>query len=155
MLTVGILGAMTFVAVWASVIDVRAHRLPNELTGIIFICGLALTVLWLAMTDGFFPSMKLAIWLAITTFHIALALLPSRPVGMGDAKLIAGLSLPMVWWGSATTWLLLAYFSGSAVGLVRRRTLQSQRIAFGPYLTGGWIVVVVGQLARVAMAYSR
>ncbi len=98
---------------------------------------------------------KVLTWLVITGVHCGFALLSRGALGMGDAKLIAGLSLPLVWWGAALSWLAIAYCSAAIVGIATKISGKSRRIAFGPHLTGGWILLVVGQLAGVAMAYSR
>ena len=155
MVSLLLLSAMTVFAVLAARIDYATHRLPNRLTAAIFLLGLGLVAFWLTISLPACMARWLVEWFVVGLVHLGLAILGRGALGMGDVKFIAGLALPVVWWGNVWLCLLLAYCSGALWGLSGHARQYSRRIAFGPHLAGGWIVVVVGQLGSVAMAYSR
>ncbi len=145
---------MGSLAIQASLIDARTFRLPNRLTAGIFVAALLCLFCWSRLVSRV-DWYRALTWLVIVGVHFGFALLSRGALGMGDAKLIAGLSLPLIWWGAALSWLTIAYCSAAIFGMANMIFRKSRRIAFGPHLTGGWILLVMGQLAGVAMAYSR
>lgn len=155
MVSLLLLSAMTVFAVLAARIDYATYRLPNRLTAAIFLLGLGVVAFWLTISLPVSMARCLVEWFVVVLVHLGLAVLGQGALGMGDVKFIAGLATPLVWWGNVWLWLLLAYCSGALWGLSGQARRFSRRIAFGPHLAGGWIVVVMGQLAGVAMAYSR
>ena len=153
MLSTLLLLSVCTVAIHASIVDKHSFRLPNTHTGAIAAMNLVLFLMWSSL-DGIRYQVALQ-WIAVAVAHGLLAMLPGRVFGMGDAKLVGALALVMLWWGAFTEWMLLSYLAASARGVTNVRSGWSQRIAFGPYLSGAWMLIVVGQLARVAMAYGR
>lgn len=144
-----VLVAQSVYAVQAARIDVREFRLPNRYTAIIAACG---------VLGAIARSAELYIVIAVllvSALHVLPNLLGKAWIGMGDAKLIAGLGLSLTSIESVLAWLWLAYAVAAVVGLLLQKIHLSQKIPFGPYLTATWIAVVMGDYARVAMAYSR
>jgi Flp pilus assembly protein protease CpaA len=146
---------MGSLAIQASRIDAQIFRLPNRLTAGVFVTAIFCVMGWSRVVPREDGILMVLTWVTITGLHVGLSLLSNSSLGMGDAKLIAGLSLPLIWWGSVLNWLTLAYCSAAIVGMATKISGKSRRIAFGPHLTGGWILLLVGQLSGVAMAYSR
>lgn len=153
MISVLFLLALAVVSLDAARVDLRERRLPNRHTlTIAFLVGCLLAV-WLsnfsASANWWWPA------LAVSAIHVALALLPARVLGMGDAKLIAAMSPLMSWWNVLALWLLISYTSAACGGLILMKLSRNSRIPFGPHLIAAAMVVVVGQFARVALAYCR
>lgn len=74
---------------------------------------------------------------------------------MGDAKFIAGLGFSFLNPAYIWIWLYLTYAMGLIHGLWRVFRQKSSRIPFGPSIYGAWLVMYMGELAHVAMDYSR
>lgn len=137
------------VAIKASIIDFQTYRLPNRLNLIIALLGVAALVI-----RGYDTAFLLSLFLLVA-LHVFPQLLGKRWIGMGDSKLMLGLGLGAPSTAALLLWLWLAYFSAAVIGLGVKKLKFSEKIAFGPYLTAAWIIVVMGDYARVAMAYSR
>lgn len=152
-LSILLLIAGSLVAVHASIIDRRSFRLPNSHTLVIGSINALLVLAWTTLSGvRILVSFQ---WLAVVIVCTLLALIPAQLFGMGDAKMIAACAPVMLWWGTFTEWIVLSCFVASVRSVAYMRSGWNQRIAFGPYLTGAWMVVVMGQLACVAMAYCR
>lgn len=147
------LAAILSVATRAAVIDSRVQRLPNSLNFTLAALCVSLVILW----SGFGSPRQGAVWefFTLLSLHIGLLFFPERPLGMGDIKFILAVSPLMIWWGVVLTWLLLAYISAAVWSLVRRKVSRHLRIPFGPHLVAATWLVVVGESARVALAYCR
>lgn len=138
-----------------SLIDWRTQRLPDALTGLIAVSGLAVAVFYdlpnlhghlIGLLAGF-----TAFWFIGALYR---SLRGQTGLGLGDAKLLAGLGAWVSWEGLAAVILLAA---ASAIVTVLFRALlkpgehislnAAQRIPFGPFLSlGGWIVWLYGPL---------
>jgi Flp pilus assembly protein protease CpaA len=140
-----LLSIIFLLSVRASFIDYRQGILPNRLTGAIFL----LALVWLIFSDTDLNILEYSI---VICLHFAAVFLPRGAIGAGDAKLIAGLALTTASWEVSWIWLLLAYTSAAFWALFTRK---SPNIRFGPWLSAAWFVVGMGQLAHVALAYSR
>jgi leader peptidase (prepilin peptidase)/N-methyltransferase len=128
--------------------DVREHRLPNVLV----IPGIGVGLLscvgeWLI--SGRPPIVSLVAAGAYAGFLLVLNLLGG--MGMGDVKVAAALGLAS--WSTAVAVLspVVAFLAGglvSAVLLVAGR--RGRRIAFGPFLLGGfWAAIGLVALSRL------
>ena len=130
-----------------SIIDFKSHRLPNQLVG------------WFAATEILIfggtswitsdPShlMTALGTAAVTTIIYSMLYLVSRgSLGMGDVKFAFPLGL-VVGWYSADYWLLAIFVSillaglVAVIGLLTKRMTRKSRLAFGPYMFIGTIIV--------------
>ncbi|MEN9710615.1 MAG: hypothetical protein RL441_607 [Actinomycetota bacterium] len=153
MISVLFLLALAVVCLDAARVDLRERRLPNRHTFTIAVVVGSLLAAWQSDFTGSRPWWWPA--LAVSVVHLGLALLPARVLGMGDAKLIAAISPLMSWWNALALWLLISYASAACWGLILMKLSRNSRIPFGPHLIAAAMAVVVGQFARVALAYCR
>ena len=138
-----------------SLIDWRTERLPDALTGSIAVSGLAVAAFYdLPNLGGHMIGLLVgfvAFWLVGAVYHL---LRKRAGLGLGDAKLLAGLGAWVSWEGLSAIIFLAA---ASAIVAVLFRALlktgetvaltSAQRIPFGPFLSlGGWIVWLYGPL---------
>lgn len=145
------LGPLYLVAVaWPlTVIDVRERRLPNRLTLPVFpitLFGQGIAVL-LGEDVG---RLIVAVLIAIVTFAIALMLNLFAGLGMGDVKLIAGISLALAWFSPIlpAVAILISFLAAGAASLALlalRKTRMGSSIALGPYLLFGFLVCFIAQ----------
>jgi leader peptidase (prepilin peptidase) / N-methyltransferase len=145
------LGPLYLVAVsWPlTAIDVRERRLPNRLTLPVFPVAIFGHVLAIAFgaEPGRLWSSLIASALA---FVFALVLNRTAGLGMGDVKLIAGITLALAWFHPflPAIALLIALISAGAVSiamLALRKTRMGSSIALGPYLLAGYVVTLIFQ----------
>lgn len=145
------LGPLYLVAVaWPlTVIDIRERRLPNRLTLPVFpitVIGQGLAI-WLGEDVWRLFGALLA---AIVAFVIALVLNRIAGLGMGDVKLIAGITLALAWFSPLLPLaaLFVAFVTAGVVSLallVLRKTRMGSSIALGPYLLFGFVVCFIAQ----------
>lgn len=125
------------------VIDFRERRLPNKIT----IPGFLLSLLGLVLS---FEWSRVFTALAISALLFGVGTLISLRgwIGMGDVKLVAGLSLLLAWFDPALVWQATLWSFGIAtlvvlVGFVAKKMTARSTIALGPYLlVGFWLVVI-------------
>ena len=87
---------------------------------------------------------------AFIAFAIALLLNYIAGLGMGDVKLIAGITFALAWFSPLlpVTAILVAFVSAGAASLVLlalRKTRMGSSIALGPYLLFGFVVCFIAQ----------
>ena len=114
----------------------------------------ALVLVWFALSGDVARLETTLGWsAAIAIAHLLLVILPPYGLGAGDFKLVTALIPVIAWWGGIQIWLWLWFsYSGAAIyGLIRRNRGFIGPLAFGPWLVTAWIVIVMGDLARVAM----
>jgi leader peptidase (prepilin peptidase)/N-methyltransferase len=130
-----------------SIIDFNSHRLPNRLVGWftatqVFVLGITSWV----TTDQ--ARLMAALGTATVTMLVYLLLyLASRgSLGMGDVKFAFPLGL-CVGWYSPNFWLMTIFVSFlmagliAIIGLVTKRVTRKSRLAFGPYMFLGTLIV--------------
>jgi leader peptidase (prepilin peptidase)/N-methyltransferase len=130
-------------------IDQRHQLLPDALTLPLLPAGLA--VAWTAVGNAWPDHLIGAVsgFAAFYAIGVAYRHLRKRPgLGLGDAKLLAGIGAWVAWQGLASV-VLLAALSGLLLVLARRfsgRPLElAERLPFGPHLAlGGWLVWLHG-----------
>ena len=145
------LGPLYLVAVaWPlTVIDIRERRLPNRLTLPAFpitLLGQGIAVL---MGEDVW-RLLVSVLAAFIAFAIALLLNYIAGLGMGDVKLIAGITFALAWFSPLlpVTAILVAFVSAGAASLVLlalRKTRMGSSIALGPYLLFGFVVCFIAQ----------
>jgi leader peptidase (prepilin peptidase) / N-methyltransferase len=131
--------ATTLPLVW---IDLRERRLPNNIT----LPGIAISFFGLALT---FDWMRLLLVMAIAggIFTVGTLISLKGFIGMGDVKLMTGLSLLLTWFSPHLLWqsLLWTFLSAGVFvlgGLMFKKITTRSTIALGPYLlVGFWLVV--------------
>ena len=130
-----------------SIIDFKSHRLPNRLVGWftasqIFFIG---AVGWIA-SDLARLTTALGIAVATMIVYVLLYLVSRGSLGMGDVKFAFPLGL-CVGWYSADYWLVAIFISFllaglvAVIGLVTKRMTRKSRLAFGPYMFLGTLIV--------------
>lgn len=120
--------------------DVAEHRLPNRLTGSFALWSAAAALVLTLVTGDSGPLvLALAVAVVIGVVGLALALLPSGAVGMGDAKLAPTVAFQCAFlgWDHLLGGLVGTLLAAAAAGvwlLATRRVARGGRIAFGPFL---------------------
>ncbi|TSC80541.1 MAG: leader peptidase (prepilin peptidase) / N-methyltransferase [Candidatus Peregrinibacteria bacterium Gr01-1014_25] len=123
-------------ALWAlmliAVTDARTQKIPDALTGILAVAALGHRFFLDDLRiDGAFAALAVlgAQWIVSR----------GRWVGTGDLFLAAAIGLLVGSWAHALIALGLAYIIGAvfAAGVLLRRPVLGQRIAFGPFLALG------------------
>ncbi|MHB8189155.1 MAG: prepilin peptidase [Ferrimicrobium sp.] len=146
------LGVALFGGLIAAGVDRTTYRIPNRVTYPAFVIVAALTLSDSIATSQ--PGVLIgalvasgALWL----LFVGLRVVSRGGMGMGDAKLAALLGLGVGPLGLAAVigTMIGAFGLGSIVGIVevmRGRTTMKGRLAFGPFLTAGAMVVVVARV---------
>ena len=130
-----------------SSIDLKSHRLPNRLVG----WFTATQILIMGITSWItsdLARLTTALGIAVATMFVYLLLyLVSRgSLGMGDVKFAFPLGL-CVGWYSADHWLVAIFVSFllaglvAVIGLATKRMTRKSRLAFGPYMFLGTLIV--------------
>ena len=128
-----------------SAIDLKEHRLPNQLVAWFTAIQLA-TLIALSLDD--FNELKTPLLVAIVTtaIYLILFILSRGALGMGDVKFAFPLGL-CVGWYSANHWLVAIFVSFllaglvAVIGLATKRMTRKSRLAFGPYMFLGTLIV--------------
>ena len=130
-----------------AVIDLAEHRLPNRWTIPLFFSLVSVSV---AFGDG--DSFRHAALGAVVTglAFWGLAVMPGRPLGMGDVKLQCGLGWMLGYGG--VSWAIIGAAGSFVVGglsvlpsLWRNRDETHDPVPFGPWMMVSTCLVVVGQ----------
>jgi leader peptidase (prepilin peptidase)/N-methyltransferase len=124
------------------VIDLRERRLPNKITipgFLISLLGLTLTFEW--------QRVLVVLAVSIVVFGVGTGLSMAGWIGMGDVKLVAGLSLLLAWFDYGLLWqaTLWAFGLATAVvlaGYLAKKITARSTIALGPYLLMGFWVAI-------------
>lgn len=134
--------AFIAIAFWTmlmiGVIDARTRLIPDALTALLVLCGLALGFL-----EGDISWLGPAI--AFAFFGAQWALSGGRWVGSGDVLLAGALALLLGSWQRTVLMLFLAYIGGSIVVLLllfTGRVGRGAHLAFGPFLVAAAFVTL-------------
>jgi leader peptidase (prepilin peptidase)/N-methyltransferase len=142
-------GLMCAMCVEQSLIDITTHRLTRSVTmRAAFIGGPLLSIA--AISDnqpGKIGVMALSFVVILLTF-MTLSLASKRGIGAGDVRLAAVLAMFLGYLGAqyVVQGLALGFILGGVVALlllISRKATRNTRIAFGPYICFGAIVVVL------------
>ena len=138
---------LVFFGIQLSIIDFKSHRLPNQLVG----WFVAVEILIMGITGWMasdFSRLLTALGIAATTMisYVLLYLVSRGSLGMGDVKFAFPLGL-CVGWYSADQWLVAIFVSFliaglvAVIGLATKRITRKSRLAFGPYMFAGTLIV--------------
>ena len=133
------------------VIDFRERRLPNKLT----IPGFLLSLLGLVLSFEW-SRVFTALVISALLFGVGTVISLRGWIGMGDVKLVTGLSLLLAWFDPALVWQATLWSFGIAtvvvlVGFVAKKMTARSTIALGPYLLiGFWVVVIPSVWSSIA-----
>ena len=130
-----------------SIIDFKSHRLPNRLVA----WFTATQILIMGITSWItsdLARLMTALGIAVATMivYLLLYLVSRGSLGMGDVKFAFPLGL-CVGWYSADYWLVAIFTSFllaglvAVIGLVTKRMTRKSRLAFGPYMFLGTLIV--------------
>ena len=128
-------------------IDLAEHRLPNRWTIPLF-CSLVVVAVAFGDGDSFRHA---ALGSVVTGLAFwGLAVMPGRPLGMGDVKLQCGLGWMLGYGG--VSWAIIGAAGSFVVGglsvlpsLWRNRDARRNPVPFGPWMMVSTCLVVVGQ----------
>ena len=133
------------------VIDFRERRLPNKIT----IPGFLLSLVGLLLTFEWVRSLT-ALAISFLLFGAGTLLSLRGWIGMGDVKLVTGLSLLLAWFDPSLVWQATLWSFGLAtavvlIGLTSKKITTRSSIALGPYLlVGFWVVVIQPAWSSIA-----
>jgi leader peptidase (prepilin peptidase)/N-methyltransferase len=132
---------------WLVWFDVTAHRLPNALV----VPGIGVGLISCAgewVVSGRVPIVPLAVGLGYAGFLLVMHLVGG--MGMGGVKLAGALGLASWDLSVAVLSPVAAFLAGGLVSVVLLIAgRRGKRIAFGPYLLGGfWAAMLLVALAR-------
>ena len=132
-----------------AIIDQREAILPDSLTGLLTVCGLGYAYIF--QPSYFNDHLIGAIAGGVTFFSVTLLyrLLRGRDgLGLGDAKLLAGIGAWLSWKALPSVVLvasMLALMVVLSQGFLRKRLKGTDKIPFGPFLAAaGWLVWIYG-----------
>ena len=132
-----------------SVFDVRHHRLPNLLTGSLFLSSLGAAIPSSILHDEkHHLVLSFCGAVAMIALYLLLALLSRGGLGMGDVKLAAPLGLISGFFGPQAVWLtnFIAILVGAifAIGLlIFARAGVKSAIPFGPFMLFGQLLCLI------------
>lgn len=139
---------------WLAIVDARTYRLPNE---IVYSLGIAVLGINFSLAIALGDPDRL-LWsgagaIGMGLFYLLLGL--GGGVGLGDVKLAAVLGLYLGWYGweapvaaTIAAYLLAAPQAIAVTVIRRRRPKRNPRVAFGPYLIAGAVIVALGQMIQ-------
>jgi len=142
-------GLMCAMCVEQSLIDITTHRLTRSVTmRAAFIGGPLLSIAAIDNNQlGKIGVMSLSFVVTLLTF-MTLSLASKRGIGAGDVRLAAVLAMFLGYLGAqyVVQCLALGFILGGVVALlllISRKATRNTRIAFGPYICIGAMVVVL------------
>lgn len=126
--------------------DIREHRLPNKYTLPLVPIALLGQVLAASFT-GEWSRLGVALGWAVVAFVVGLGINRMGTLGMGDVKLITGMSLSLGWFTPVAPLLALCAAFALATLVVlflfaTRKARMGSSIALGPYLLVGFVIAL-------------
>lgn len=131
---------LLFFGLWLSIIDIRSHRLPNQVVAAMTLISFfvqALLALSQSQLDRLIAALTTA--LATTLVYLLLYLCSRGSMGMGDVKFAFPLGLAIGWY-ALEQWLPAIFLTFLLAGLVAligvalKRTSWKSQLALGPYM---------------------
>jgi leader peptidase (prepilin peptidase)/N-methyltransferase len=125
---------------WLSIIDIRSHRLPNQVVAAMTLTSFLVQAL-IALTQSQLDRLVTALITALVTTLVYLLLytVSRGSMGMGDVKFAFPLGLTVGWY-NPEQWLPAIFLTFTAAGVVAvigmalKRTTRKSQLALGPYM---------------------
>jgi leader peptidase (prepilin peptidase)/N-methyltransferase len=143
--------ALVMLLLWMSAIDLRSMRIPDVLNTSLACMGF----LWAVWSDqligGLIGSLVgFSVPLMIRKAHLILR--GQQGLGLGDVKFLGAAGL-WVGWEGLPILLLIASLSGLLLAMLHhlrnRQMIAHSRIAFGPHLSVGLMVVWIAKVSEM------
>jgi leader peptidase (prepilin peptidase) / N-methyltransferase len=123
-----------------SIIDIRSHRLPNQVVAAMTLISLSVQAV-IALTQSQLDRLTAAIATALVTtlVYLLLYICSRGSMGMGDVKFAFPLGLAIGWY-NPEQWLPAIFITFCLAGLVAltgialKRTSWKSALALGPYM---------------------
>lgn len=141
-------GWMAALGVTLSVIDIAVHRLPNRLTGALFLGTVSPLAVEAGVSDEWGRLLEAVISSAVAgIFYGLLSAITRGAVGLGDAKLALGLVLAVGWagWRAAAAAIMLGFVLTGLTALVLLLFTSAGRkdsLPHGPFLVAASIATI-------------
>jgi leader peptidase (prepilin peptidase)/N-methyltransferase len=139
--------SLIFFGLWLSIIDIRSHRLPNQvvaaMTSTLFFAQ-ALLALSQSQLDRLVAASTTA--LATTLVYVLLYVCSRGSMGMGDVKFAFPLGLAIGWY-APEQWLPTVFLTFllagvvALIGVALKRTSWKSQLALGPYMFLATVIV--------------
>ncbi len=138
-----------------SAIDFEHYIIPDEITKTTIVLGIAFSAIWPALhgTEDYGASFGWSLWGAVFGYgllwlvgYLGKKAFKKDAMGMGDMKLMAGIGA-FLGAQAVIFALIMASFIGAAIGLslvAAKKKELSTRIPFGPYLSMGAFIWMIG-----------
>jgi leader peptidase (prepilin peptidase)/N-methyltransferase len=121
-----------------SAIDLKEHRLPNQLVAWFTTIQLA-TFIGLSLDDVNELKTPLLVAIVTTAIYLILFILSRGALGMGDVKFAFPLGLTVGWY-APELWLIAIFGTFvsagvvALVGIITKRMNRESKLALGPYM---------------------
>ncbi|MFM1778403.1 MAG: hypothetical protein RL741_1021 [Actinomycetota bacterium] len=135
---------------WLSIIDIRSHRLPNQVVASMTLTSFSVQAL-IALTQSQLDRLIAALTTALVTtlVYLLLYVCSRGSMGMGDVKFAFPLGLAIGWY-NPEQWLPAIFITFGLAGLVAlagialKRTSWKSRLALGPYMfaASGFVCII-------------
>jgi len=151
-----ILAALTFPMI---IIDLKYQKLPNQLTGLLWLVVLAVLIVQGIANNSFhgLTSALMQMFLVAFIFLSIFLVTHGRGLGMGDVKLAPALALVTAQLGARTTVVafILTFLIAGILALALlgfKKVNRKTRIAFGPFLIiGTWLSILLSEEVKAQL----
>jgi len=121
-----------------SVIDLKVHRLPNQLVAWFTATQIA-TLIALSLDDINYLKLPVLVAVGTSATYLILFALSRGSLGMGDVKFAFPLGLTVGWY-APDLWLMAIFATFlsagvvALVGIIAKRMNRQSKLALGPYM---------------------
>lgn len=121
-----------------SVIDLKVHRLPNQLVAWFTATQIA-TLIALSLDDINYLKLPVLVAVGTSAIYLILFALSRGSLGMGDVKFAFPLGLTVGWY-APDLWLMAIFGTFlsagvvALVGIIAKRMNRQSKLALGPYM---------------------
>jgi len=121
-----------------SVIDLKVHRLPNQLVAWFTATQIA-TLIALSLDDINYLKLPVLVAVGTSAIYLILFALSRGSLGMGDVKFAFPLGLSVGWY-APDLWLMAIFGTFlsagvvALVGIIAKRMNRQSKLALGPYM---------------------
>jgi leader peptidase (prepilin peptidase)/N-methyltransferase len=147
-----LLGVFSALTLYISYKDIYSHKISDRVNALALAIVALLSIYLLIIQRNHVPILiAWLVGLAIFLIFYLLAVISGGSIGGGDVKFAPGLSISLAffdpWWGflAPLAAFQLAGMSALVLILFKKRSLM-QSIAFAPFLTAGFHLVLISKL---------